>query len=315
MQRFMKKFVFNSVFVNPIIVDSMKGVCNFSFREKRSFEATFMVVDSFSRFKKVGILLLFIAVASAAFSQNKPVFRIGAEIGGGFIDGDIKEKWDFRQDVSFYDYGGYNRDYYSDMSYLGSDYFYFGIKPQVSFYKDRLNIYSGIRFTMFGSSIGNDNDNSFLYLRIPNPDAVEFYKVAFVKEKTGYLSVPLEVSYHFLRGKIFSQNTTLSLFLKLGGEIGINVFSNQRIDFLSPKMQVYEKDFFNTKPNSLYGTFYMAIGTQLTTRNGMQYSYELLLPGEIISENNFSLMDPTPFVGFQLSVQFPTSLIFKNKQQ
>ncbi|MDO5522856.1 MAG: hypothetical protein Q4G48_02290 [Bacteroidia bacterium] len=263
--------------------------------------------------KTICVLLLSVCFVSVTYAQRKPIFRIGAEVGSGFVESELKETWNIRQDVNFYDYGYHVNYPYNNNSFFGSNYTFVGIKPQVSFFNDRLNVYSGVRMTMFYGGIGSERENSSVFLRTNNTEAIEYYKITSIDEKAGYLSIPLEVSYNLLRRRIFSGNSLLAGFFKVGAEIGTKVYDKQEVRFESPKMQVHEKELLNSinpETNSTYATLYSAIGAQLTARNGRQFSIELTFPSKIQTNNNFSLTTPTVFSGFQFSVQFPVNLIF-----
>lgn len=263
--------------------------------------------------KKTYILLFFGILFSTILAQDKAVLRMGIEFGNGFVDGELPGKWNIRQSLNsqYYDYHG--RDPYGGGSIFESGFSYVGIKPQVSFFNERLNVYSGLRLMMLSSSIGNGKNGDAIYLRTNNTDAIEFYKVISITEKTRYLTIPLEVSYNLFRSGVFTKDVYFSGFFKIGGEAGVKAYDKRNIRFESSKMQVHEKEVLamvDTKLNSVYVTTYTALGFQLTTANGMQYSAEAVLPSGIRSKNNFNLIVPDAFSGFQFSVQVPLKLIF-----
>lgn len=266
--------------------------------------------------KKFYVLLIAIYSVSLLYGQNNPTVRIGVEVGNGVVDGKIKDTWNIRQNVNFYDYGyDYSgRRPYSDNSFLpSSKYIYLGIKPQISFFKDRINIFSGLRFTMFNNRIGGSNSEEPIFLRVNNPNSIDFYKITSISEKTEYLSVPLEVSYRLFQSHIVREYPAISGYFKIGGEVGAKVYGKQKLEFESPKMLMYEDEILKSngaKENSFYATLYTSLGLQLSTRNGMQYSIEAMLPSKIRSNDNFSLLTSGTFSGFQFSVQTPINIIF-----
>jgi len=262
--------------------------------------------------KKLIWMLIFGAVILGAHAQKTSNFKIGVEFGQGSVEGDYSNKWNIRQDAgaSLYDHGLLS----SRVTYAQSDFFYFGIKPQVSLWNNRVNLYSGLRFTMFNSNLGDKNSNNFFYFRTTNPDAVEFYKISLIKEKTGYLSLPLEISYNIFHRNILTPNTTFSFYGKAGAEIGLSILNKRNVDFVSATMQSHENEVLGSveKPNKLYGTFYGALGGQLTIENGMQFNVEGIIPSQILTKNHSSIIEPDTFSGVQLSVQFPLSMFIKN---
>lgn len=258
------------------------------------------------------LIVYFGAFFGVVFAQKKHTFRVGMEFGGGFLEGSLDDRWDIRQDVSPYNYGYNSGDYQSGRSFDGMNFTYVGIKPQVSLMNERINIFSGVRFTMFnGRTDGSYNNRGrYFYLRTPNPDAIEFYRVSSIRERVGYLSVPLEISYRIFRIQ------RVGFSVKAGTEMGLKMYDKQGVDFESSKMQPYEKEILENagvKLNSLYATFYGAMGCQYVAKNGIQYNAEFLIPSSILTKNNNSIIDPDIFSGFQLSVQFPTTMVFTTK--
>ena len=262
--------------------------------------------------KKLIWMSIFSVVISGAYAQKTSNFKIGVEFGQGSVEGDYSDKWNIRQDLitSLYDHGLFS----SRAAYAQSDFFYWGIKPQVSLWNDRVNLYSGLRFTMFDSNLGDRNGTNFFYLRTTNPDAVEFYKIFLIKEETAYLSVPLEMSYTIFHSNILTPNITVSFYGKAGMEIGLSIFSKRNVNFVSTTMQSHEHEVLNSveQPNKLYSTLYGALGGQLTIGNGIQFNVEGIIPSQILTKNHNSIIEPNTFSGVQLSVQFPLSMFIKN---
>ena len=260
--------------------------------------------------KKPCVLIIFVILFSTISAQNKRTFRIGMEFGNGLLDAEVSDKLYIRQDFNSNDYG-YN--YNGRRTALEAGYSYVGIKPQASFFNDRLNVYSGLRLMMLSSKIGNKNGRDVFYLRGNNPDAIEFYKISSLVEKNGYLTVPLEVSCNIFRSNIFSDGVYLSGFFKIGGDAGVKIYEKRNIRFRSAEMQIYEQEvlgMIDSEVNRFYATLYSAMGVQLTVSGGVQFSIEGVIPSSVRSKNNLVLVAPDNFSGFQLSVQVPLRFIF-----
>lgn len=262
--------------------------------------------------KKLIWILIFGTVVSGGYAQKKNNFKIGVEFGQGSVEGDYKDKWNIRQDVDayLYDHGMFG----SRAAYAQSDFLYFGIKPQISLWNNRVNLYSGLRFTIYDGNLGDKSGKNFFYFRTANPDAVEFYKISLIKEKTGYLSIPLEMSYNIFHSSILTPNMTVSVYGKAGAEIGLSILSKRNVNFVSATMQSHENEVLSSveKTDNFYSTFYGAIGGQLTVGNGMQFNVEGIIPSQILTKNHSSIIEPDTFSGIQLSVQFPLSMFIKN---
>lgn len=262
--------------------------------------------------KKVCVLLLLGVSILSIHAQKNPVYRIGVEIGGGALEGDIMgDKWNMRQDVS-----GYYYDSYNSPSYYGygnnSSLMSVGIKPQVSLLNERIDILSGLRFTMFNTKVESyrHQSNGVIYLRTSNPNAVEFYKISNIGEKIGYLSIPLEMNYQLFRRGVF-ERSRISFFVKAGAEAGIKLYGNANVNFVSEAMQANEKEILQELDltlNNFYSTFYFGWGVQLTDGNGIQYNCEARAPGTLLTKRNSHIIDPTMFAGVHFSVLFPVQL-------
>ncbi|MDO5663721.1 MAG: hypothetical protein Q4G63_00515 [Bacteroidia bacterium] len=256
------------------------------------------------------VLFLFGISILAVHAQKDPIYRIGIEIGGGVLEGNtIGDKWNIRQDVGGYSSHNlpHDHEFGSNSSFISM-----GIKSQVSLLNERIDILSGLHFTMFNTSIKNHRNN-VIYLRMDNPNAVEFYKISGINEKVGYLSIPLEMNYHFFRRNVFKRSR-ISLFGKAGAEAGIKLYGNTNINFVSDAMKSHEKEVLqsrNLKLNNFYSTFYLGCGFQFTDGNDIQYSYEVKLPGALLTKNNSNIIRPNAFVSAHLSVKFPIQLILK----
>ena len=79
-------------------------------------------------------------------------------------------------------------------------------------------------------------------------------------------------------------------------------------------MQSHESEVLGSveKPNNFYSTFYFAMGSQLTIKNGMQFNIEGIVPSQILTKNNNTVIEPNLLSGVQLSVQFPLSMFAKS---
>ncbi len=248
--------------------------------------------------------MFFIAVAISCLiiptqAQKTATFRVGVESAILFFGYSPNNKWDIRQDISRYD------NYSNGSATLGElNYSYFGIKPEISLLKDRLNIYSGLRLiTLSGSA--ERGSNSFFYLRSFNSDGTHFYMVRSIREKLSYLSVPLEIAYTMAKWKRFA------MYVKGGAQIGFKVYDKSALSFMNSDMKEYEREIIANrgfKNNSILSNAYSSFGIRFITRNQMHINLEVICPAMHLTENNGGLWEFEKDAGgggFQISVQFP----------
>lgn len=259
---------------------------------------------------KTVFLMLVTSVAYVPLCAENPVrLLVGVEFGGNEVSTSLNEKWNIRQDVGS-NYYGYNSSNYSNNS-VSTDMFvsHFAIKPEISFFEDKLAFSSGLSFSnvLSGISIwGGQTDNAdYFYLRYNNTALnSEYAKVKAINESSNYLGVPIEVKvipFSFLK---------MDFYLKAGIELNFKLSSKTEIDFVNDAMNEFEPaiiDNLGLKVNNLYSTWSTALGVSLGNKNKLHYNIEILLPSYFITNNNSTLVNNDMFTGFRFSIQLPVS--------
>ena len=249
--------------------------------------------------KKFGFVLISLFLITTLNAQKNHRFLLGFELGATSVKGDLSENWSIRQDIS--PYSDYNS--YSSSVNNASSISYFGIKPELTFNNDRLTVSSGLRFSQLESNLSGGINDEYFFLRYQsNATNTEYARVNSLTEKVNYLSVPLELRF------VPIQISNFGFYAKIGTEIGLKLFSKRAIEFTTAAMKPYEEEILNTNPvtaNSMYSTFYGAIGVRWESLKGKNVNLEWILPSRFLTKNNLTLITPEMYSGFQLSIQFP----------
>lgn len=253
--------------------------------------------------KKITLLLLLYCLTYMSWGQQKNHFLIGVEVGSTSIIGERSDNWQIRQTAAP------NADRLIETEAYGSI-TYFGIKPEYRFLGNKMSIASGIRYVNITADIEpstsyysyNTMGQEYLFLRYQtNGSSMYFAKVKQIKEKKSYISVPIEWQYIPFRIGNFG------FYGKVGAELGVKIYDNTQIAFLSKEMQQEEKnilDMISPKTNPIYANSYMGVGCKMTIRKLIEIGLELNAP-LAHTKSNTSILDEK-FVGnIQLSVQIP----------
>ncbi len=236
-------------------------------------------------------------------------FLIGIESGVGYLNGEMNEQWDIRQDL-----GGYNYDRYTNNGSIFADMYLFniGIKGEYSFFNRKLSVLSGVRYKQIYNGLITNN-NKFFYLRYKQDNTTtEFVRIRDLNEYNHYIAVPLEIKY--MPFKIFKK---IGIYGKVGIELGALLQSQKEINFHSKAMKQYEDDIFKTvvknKVNRLLASYYAMYGFSFFSKNKTVFNIEFLFPLGLWSKNNSSLTNTLFYGGGQFSIQVPLSRFSKIK--
>ena len=249
--------------------------------------------------RKTGFIVVSLLLVTSLIAQQNHRFLLGFEFSGATVSGQLSENWSVRQDIS--PYSGYSM-YTSSVNNVSSI-AYFGIKPELTFNRNRLSVDSGVRFTQLDSYLSGGINDEYFFLRYKSDaSATEYARVKTLSETVHYLSIPLELKY------VPIQISNVGIYGKIGTEAGIKLNSKKAIEFISESMKPYGEEILNTNqvnPNNMYSTFYGAIGVRWESLRGTHVNLEWLLPSRFLTQNNLTQITPGKFSGFQLSVLFP----------
>ncbi len=245
---------------------------------------------------------IFLSVLNC-FSENnwKPVFQL--EFGGNNIVPTLNERWSIRQDVG-------STNYFEEankvLSYMHVT--YFGLKPEMSFFDNKVALSSGLRYYNIHSELYTskyiDNQSAFFYLRyVSSGTNTEYAKVYKIDEMSHYLGIPLDIKI------IPLSSSKIDLYIRTGFDFGYKIASKTNIDFVNSSMESYEKEILSNlgvKTNNFYSSWNNAIGIIYGQRNKLRYGFEIFLPSFFISKTNSSISDTNMYSGFKLLLELPS---------
>lgn len=256
------------------------------------------------KLKTVCILSFLLSLYSVSNAENPTKFSVKLEFGNHQVSSSLNDKWNVRQDVGSINYnsGSSSGSVLSDiwMNHLA-------LKPEISFFENKIAVSSGLKFTNISSDISmnsySDDAKKFFYLRYnSNGLTTDFARISGINESNNYLGIPFELRVIPLT--IYN----IDLYLKTGIEINFRVGSKTNIDFVNEDMKVYEDDILydvGADVNFFYSSWSSAIGFAFGKKDKLKYNIEFLLPSYILTKNNSSLVTPSMYTGFQCSIQLP----------
>ena len=258
---------------------------------------------------KNNLLLLSIFCACLSIdAQNVSKLRIGFEMGGSAMMGEMNDRWEFRKPWNRYsDYDSYY--YGSDNAEGEGNMFYARLKMELPLLKDWVTLSSGLRYTHFNERIFTHSD-SHLYLFHPSQQGIELFRINDINESLGYLSVPLEADV-----AIFGKIRRWHVFVKGGIQAGIKVHDKSRISFVSKEMEKYESEILvatGGSPSNFMSSIYGSVGFRFIFDNQLRITIENSLPHLFLTKNNFSLITPEGIPGLQASVTVPLNFFSHN---
>jgi len=254
--------------------------------------------------KKVFFVSIMLLFSLLSFSENPPKLSVLVEFGGNEVDPSLNESWNIRQDV-----GTYSFDYSSSSNAVMTDMYVtnFAVKPEISFFKNKLALSSGLRFSNIKSDlsvVGNSSDYSnFFYLRYNTTGLnTEYARINSIAESSNYLGVPFDVKV------VPFSILSLDFYIKTGLELGFKLNSNTKIDFVNESMSQYAQSIISDvglTTNNLYSAWSTSLGVTYGQNNKLKYNLEFLLPSFFITKNNSTIVNTDMFTGFKCSIQFP----------
>lgn len=254
--------------------------------------------------------LLFLCAIIGLNAQTNSSISIGFESGIGGIDGDLNPQLYLSQNM-------YGNELYDQHSYyddtFNSTFCFVGIRPELSFLKERLRISSGLRFKMTRGTIDgkdwNNTNQPYFFLRHQGEDRLDFYRVRSLKETANHLSVPLDASF-----ELFKMFGKIHIYIKGGLEAGATVYKKTHIHFLNPEMKKYEKEVLNGidyNQNSFYSAAYFGYGARVKLRNEMNFDLGINYSLGYFTKKNYNLYVDNYFIEAYLSVSLPKKMFHK----
>jgi len=252
--------------------------------------------------KNFNLVMVFLLPFMLLNAGNKPKIAWQFEFGSNTVLSSINDKWEIRQDVG-------NIDYYSQSSRVYTEMYItqLGIRPEVSFFDNKVSLSSGLRYFNVKSELYTNTWSSgslaYFYLRYANSGLnTEFARVYGINETSHYLGIPLEVKFTPL--SIWK----LDFYVKTGIDLACRLAKRTNIDFVNDEMKDYEDMILKNTgaTTSMFTTTWnSAVGATLGDRSKFRYSLEILLPSFYLTGNSSSLMNADMFSGFRILLQLP----------
>ena len=248
-------------------------------------------------------VLIMSTFASYAVEPEAKKLSFTVETGMfGSVANTIDSRWQIRKSAwSYYDYSYSN----SSGTYNDLQIYYVTVKPEYLLFDDKLCVSAGLRFSNLFSTIATGvptDNNAFYLLYNQTNETTEYARVKEINQNNYYLSVPFELTFIPWRWN------TMSLYAKVGAELGVMLDSQSDILFLNSIMDPYKQLIMNNvgvKSNAFYSTFYTSVGVKFGKPNKLKYNFELNLPSRLLSDNNSSLLKIGALTGFSFSVSVP----------
>ncbi|OIP81545.1 MAG: hypothetical protein AUK44_09745 [Porphyromonadaceae bacterium CG2_30_38_12] len=245
--------------------------------------------------KNLSLLLIALLFATVLSAREPGKLALSIELGAANVNGSLNEAWSIRQDIGYYS-DGYSNYATSDMnlSQLAAILSY-------SLYDNLVQVGTGLQFTNIDSNITGSNTIPFFYLRYLSEQSVtEYAKIKSLNESTNYLVIPFDLKL-----------VPLSLwkaefFVRSGIDVGVQVSSKTKIDFVNASMKPYNDQILNSvgvKINPFYSSWNSSIGVTVGSR--VKYNIEVLLPSFLLTNSNSSIFVSSMFTGFRFSAQLP----------
>lgn len=254
------------------------------------------------------LLLLFLCSCFSIEAEEPCRLRIGLEMGGSEMMGEINDRWEFRK--AWDRYSDYDSYYYGSENAVGEgSMFYARLKTELPLLKEWVTISSGLRYTHFNERIFT-HSNSHLYLLHPSQQGIELFRINKIDESLGYLTVPLEADI-----ALFGKIRRWHVFVKGGIQAGVKIHGKTQLDFVSKEMEKYASEILSAAgnaPSNFISSVYGGAGFRFIFDSQIRITLEHTFPHLYLSKNNFSLITPEEMVGFQASVTVPMNFFSNN---
>lgn len=250
-------------------------------------------------------LILFVLCSffvSVKAQQNSPL-RVGVEYGAYKMAGEINNRWEFRLAKTPYvpqedESGSEHVEGEGEVDYAG-------LKTELSVWGNRLTLASGLRYTRVNQHI-SPTWGTPLYLYHSSSQGVELFRVHSMHESLGYIGVPLEADI-LLWGRLSNWQG----YVKAGMQAGLKIHGKTSLDFVSNEMEKYGHEIIaaaGKAPSDFFLNAYSSLGLRLILNSGIRLSVEILFPQNLLTKDNFSLLDSQSNGGGQFSVSLPVNL-------
>jgi hypothetical protein len=240
-------------------------------------------------------------------TSNHHNLKLAFEFGTSMMSNELVKPEQIRENHSSYYYyrGDYNYDYGFIKDYSSMSTTYLGVKPEIFIYKNRIGIASGLRYTMTSVKLVSDRDN-FLWKVKEDGLNTGYVRIDDIREKTGLLSIPVEVRY-FMNGREMPFQT----YFKIGVSLNYRIHSEYQVNFSSKAMEKYNNQIQDLIPENdtfssfVFGAVGFKIGRYTEGKWAPWGNIEFQFPYAQMSEVSFAFAGLGVGAGIQVSFQIP----------
>ena len=246
------------------------------------------------------IILLFLSIFPLiAFAQDVkifeyPRFRLGVEVGGGFLYGTTIKPDAIRESQSYY-LDNYRDDYYCGFvfDYYTTSHYYVGVKHEFSL-NNGISVASGLRFISSNSALNSDKDY-FLWKVSENDLITNYARVKDVKQNNFYAGIPIEMTIYTYKREIRVRH-----YIKWGPSLNFLIWSKTTPYFGNAAMNKYSDKVKNDieKPKSFIPAAFIGTGVKINRMNRPFGTIEIRMPFVLNGNTSFSSFAKSS-VGFE----------------
>ena len=241
--------------------------------------------------------------------KNHHNIKLGIETGTDFMFGSTIKPDMVRESKSSY-YGFDDNDFYCGIlwDYETLNITYFGIKPEMSFAKNRIGVATGIRISRYSTNTDSDKDY-FLWKIHQDEINTEYIKIREITQNSYYLGIPLEAKFYTNKRELPAQ-----FYLKTGVVFNYRIHINNKIEFQN-KSSKANSETINDQVNQNLKDFnsYMFVGCGLKIgryhtnhkRHFPHMNLEAHVLNIMFTDKASSFIRTNAGLGVQLSVQIP----------
>jgi hypothetical protein len=241
--------------------------------------------------------------------KNHHNFKLGIESGTDFMFGSTIKPDMVRESKSSY-YGFDDNDFYCGIlwDYETLNITYLGIKPEISFAKNRISVATGIRLSRYSTNTDSDKDY-FLWKIYQDEINTEYIKIREITQNSYYLGIPLEAKFYPNKRELAAQ-----IYFKTGVVFNYRIHTNNKIKFQNTSSEANDETI-NDQVNQNLKDFnsYMFVGCGLKIgrhhTNHKKHIPHINIEAHVLNimftDKATSFIRTNAGLGVQLSVQIP----------
>ena len=241
--------------------------------------------------------------------KNHHNIKLGVEYGSDFLFGTtIKPDMVRESKSSYYWFDDYN--FYCGIlpKYETLNVNYLGIKPEMSFAKNRIGIATGIRLSKYSTNLGSDRE---YYLWKIHQDEIntEYIKIRYVTQNSYYLGIPLEAKFYPNKREL-----PVQFYLKTGAVFNYRIYTSNKIKFQNKSTESYTEtinDQVNQNLKDFNSYMFVGLGLKIGRHHTNYRKYiphmniEIHALNIMFTDKASSFIRTNAGLGFQLTTQIP----------